>query len=112
MLSNSLESNLEKAIKSFSVVGLNPDHIYHSTIEQPKHYIERIDIIKYKTQTTENLIILQGGFEKRIRLMPNGEFWLRVFFTDDYCLEHPPITGVKTVECDELSNDYIVRLFC
>lgn len=109
---NESDINLKKVVSSFCVVGLDPNHIHCNKIVDRKLYVERIDIIKHKsTAVTENQITLQEGFEKRLRLMPQGDYWMRVLFTDLYSssIANSPITSIKLVECEVLNNDYIVR---
>lgn len=110
MNANELESNLKKVVSSFCVVGLDSSHIHHNRIVDHKLYIERIDIIKHKTTVMDNQILLQDGFEKRLRIMPNGDYWMRILFTDVYSnsITNSPITSIKLVECEILNNDYIV----
>lgn len=100
---------LDKVIKSFSVIGLDPSHLRMFTNRNIQLYIERIDIVKLKDGPDEQAN--HDKYLKLIRISPSGNYWIRIFFTDDYCLDDPPITDIKFSECQILNNDYIVSAY-
>ena len=95
-----------KIIKSFCVVGLNEEqlHIYNDS-EKSKKYIQNIDILVKKIQTTKNQLI--RGDEKWFRAMKDSDTWFRIQYTQQYNL---PITDFKMVGCkyDENENCLLI----
>lgn len=101
------EDNI-RIIKNFLTVSINPDIIQIKKSTKDSIYIQRIDIIKLISNTTETVIEKVKNKEKWIRLTESGNFWFRVFFTNKYNREDPPITAIKPIDCEELNNEYIV----
>ena len=113
----SLTYNTEKVIKGFCVVGLNEDNIKiinnsnsninsNNSSKIKRRFISQIDIIQHdinntNTNTnTKKLIKSNNEIWYRINKLDS---WMRVFFTEEYDYEnHPPITGIKLIECDKL----------
>ena len=103
------ENGIIKVVKAFLIVGINPEIIsLKKTSKDQNNYIIRIDIIKNKLQSQE-LTIEKNKNEKLLRLKENGDYWLRIFYTQKYTQENYPITTIKHVECTELNNEYVVR---
>ena len=84
-----------KIIKSFCVVGLSEEqlHIYNDS-EKSKKYIQKLDILVKKIQTTKNQLI--KGDEKWFRVMKDSDTWFRIQYTQQY---NQPITDFKMVGC-------------
>ena len=91
-----------KIIKSFCVVGLNEEqlHIYNDS-EKSKKYIQNLDILVKKIQTTKNQLV--RGDEKWFRVMKDSDTWFRIQYTQKY---NNPITDFKMIGCkyDESEN--------
>ena len=95
-----------KIIKSFCVVGLSEEqlHIYNDT-EKSKKYVQNIDILVKKIQTTKNLLV--RGDEKWFRVMKDSDTWFRIQYSQQY---NQPITDFKMVGCkyDENENCLLI----
>ena len=66
-----------KIIKSFCVIGLNPDQIhYYNEKERPQQYINNIDILVAKLSISKN--IWKRGDEVWYRVMENSNIWFRI----------------------------------
>ena len=91
-----------KIIKSFCVVGLNPEQFhYYNEKERPHLYINNIDILVAKISTNKN--IFKRGDEIWYRVMENSDTWFRIQYKDNY---NNPITDFKIIGCniDETEN--------
>ena len=91
----------DKIIKSFCVVGLNKEQlqIYNDT-EKSKKYVQNLDILVKKFQTTKNQLV--RGEEKWFRVMKDSDVWFRVQYTQEY---NQPITDFKMVGCKYDENE-------
>ena len=92
-----------RIIQSFCIVGLNETKItkYDEDLKPPT-FIQKIDIIK------KNLLLTRNIYEPRQNEKWHSiskEFWLRVEFNQTY---EKPITGIKVIECDYESPEYLV----
>ena len=95
-----------KIIKSFCVVGLNPDKLlYYNDKEKPQLYINNIDILKAKFSYNKN--IYKKGDEVWYRVFENGDIWFRIDYTKNY---NNPITDFKIIGCkiDESGEHLII----
>ena len=95
-----------KIIKSFGVVGLNPDQIlYYNDKERPQLYINNIDILVAKISYNKN--IYKRKDEIWYRVFENGDVWFRIDYIKNY---NNPITDFKIIGCkiDETGNYLIM----
>lgn len=117
-----------KVVNSFCVVGINPEIKHNNKVNYINYdnkenfdlnelikndalYIERIDIIKSTNiKGDEYNEEMDGRILRYIRLDSKSNYWLRLFYVDEYNIDEPPITDIKFIECEYFNNDYIVRL--
>lgn len=117
-----INDNLEKVINSFCVVGLDSSSLNNS-INNPNNqcisttatdfnslYVQRVDIIKYKSLFNETVFSKNKNMIKMYRLSANSDYWLRLIFTNIYDHLNPPITDIKIFKGDFLNNEFIVSL--
>lgn len=105
----SLLNKVEKAIKSFAVIGIDENEPTHYYTNKEK-YIERIDIIKTKIDTDKTKLNV-SDLEKWYRVSHTIQgLWMRIFYTYTYSKTRSPITSIKLIECDHLNSEYIVCL--
>ena len=104
-------SSETKVIKSFTIVGLNPNIVeLEPTITiNDEIYIKRIDIIKSKIETDQTSID-KSKYEKWLKINKDSDYWMRILYTSSYNKNDPPITSIKYIKCIELNSDYIVRI--
>jgi len=95
-----------KIIKSFCVIGLNPDQVhYYNEKERPQQYINNIDILVAKLSISKNM--WKRGEEVWYRVMENSNIWFRIQYKQSY---NNPITDFKIIGCniDESENCLII----
>lgn len=114
--------SLEKVINSFCVVGLDSSSLNNSlnnsnnqgisttTTDYNSLYVQRIDIIKYKSLFNETVLSKNKNLIKMYRLSTNSDYWLRLIFTNIYDHLNPPITDVKFFKGEFFNNEFIVSL--
>ena len=97
-----------KIIKSFCVIGLNPDQLnnYYDD-EKPNSYVQNIDLLVKKMPTTKNILTFgKEKEEKWYRVMKDSDTWLRVKYTKRY---DNPITDFKIMGCKyDDSENYLL----
>ena len=108
----STNTNLNKVVKSFCVVGLDENHIYpHDLIDVEKKFITRIDIIKSNPKDislTKEKDCNNDNTVKKIKLNSKGDYWLRLFYSSVYNHKNPPITKLLLLKCDALNKEYML----
>ena len=94
-----------KIIKSFCVIGLNPDQLhYFNEKERPQAYVNNIDILVCKLSTNKNN--LKKGDSIWYRVMENSDIWFRIQYKKNY---NNPITDFRIIGCDiDESGNYLL----
>ena len=94
-----------KIIKSFSVIGLNPEQLNKFNDEEKSNiYIQNMDVLVKNIPTIKNILTFGADkLEKWYRVMKDSNTWLRVKYTKKYV---NPITDFKIMGCkyDETEN--------
>ena len=104
----SMDSSVH-VINNFVTISINPNIVPIKKFKEDNpQFITRIDIIKSNYTGNEGVLEPQKGKERWLRLSTNGNFWLRMFISNKYNKESPPITSIKHIECEELNSEYIV----
>ena len=95
-----------KIIKSFCVVGLNPEQFhYYNEKERPHKYINNIDILVAKISTNKNMF--KRNDEVWYRVIENSDTWFRIQYVNNY---NNPITDFRIIGCnfDETGNFLVI----
>lgn len=92
-----------RIIQSFFTVGLNEAKITKYCDEDNKsQFLQKIDI--YKSQVVIKTPIFRPIKNEKWQAI-NKNTWLRLEYNESY---EKPITGLKIIDCDILSEDYLV----
>ena len=94
-----------RIIQSFFMVGLNEAKITNYCDEDNQlDFLQKIDI--YKSQVEIKTPIFRPNKNEKWQAI-NKNTWLRFEYNSSY---EKPITGLKIIDCEILSEDYLVTI--